>query len=748
MKKLTLLALAAMTLSPAASFAESWQKEVTNAAEFKTAFNAVGAGAAGETYEIICNWEAGDLQSVGKLKPVMTKGKLVIRSNQKDFEKMPQLELAFEWNADASDADVTKRMSLIFENMNLVGNGSYLVDNRRNMFADTIALRRCDIHGQLRSILRFDGDKSATDPALTPEDMKIDVIEVKECMIHETAQAQGDNWSAFRTFMPVNTFTLTDNMFYNMPYTKSLWETRSPGDVSSVVTFCNNLVLLGENKAISSGGFTALMAGDKLAAGSQFYLYNNIFAGPEEGYVILKNDTSFYKNTSITNVANAIVMAQNNIVDVNTYKSLEDLTATLLESNTTLVDAGGNKTLADYPDFSWATGKTFQDASKNMYYIHSANPWKTAGYDYATGGTGVYHIGPSIAYVDQFPTPAAVNVTINGPEYITYTVTPEKSQYYVGDEITVTLDPQTSMYLSALNEFKGWADGSMDLSRSFTLEGDLDLTANFTGMDNVVSAFTLKQITKNGKPETYDADIYLYMDKSYQSTVRAIINDTTEATGTLVAPFKYINGTFESRPAKFGEDDEELQMPILSRRTWSGAKAYQRNYALFTIPTKGLKDISFSCYVGTDNNAAKVQAIEFSADSVTWSRISEGEIENGVWKQLKATLPSDANDKEKVYVRVIGDMKSGAVVTPDEGVGMWDGEKIVEEVYNSIDAFEYLGSILITADVSGATNGIADVTDSKEGFNENAPVYNMMGMKVAKGTKGLLIQNGKKYIVK
>ena len=94
MKRLTYLALAAMTLAPATTFAASWSEEVTNADEFKARFNSIGAGIEGETYEIICNWDPTEMVSVGKLKPTMTKGKLIIRSNETDFDKMPQLQIA------------------------------------------------------------------------------------------------------------------------------------------------------------------------------------------------------------------------------------------------------------------------------------------------------------------------------------------------------------------------------------------------------------------------------------------------------------------------------------------------------------------------------------------------------------------------------------------------------------------------------------------------------------------------------
>ena len=160
MKRLTYLALAAMTLAPATTFAASWSEEVTNADEFKARFNSIGAGIEGETYEIICNWDPTEMVSVGKLKPTMTKGKLIIRSNETDFDKMPQLQIAFEWAADAPKVATGegKGSSVIIENMNIVGTGSYVIDNRRSVFIDTLALRRCDIHDIVRSVLRYDAN--------------------------------------------------------------------------------------------------------------------------------------------------------------------------------------------------------------------------------------------------------------------------------------------------------------------------------------------------------------------------------------------------------------------------------------------------------------------------------------------------------------------------------------------------------------------------------------------------------------
>lgn len=754
------MALAAMLLAPAASFAESWSHVVTDASEFKDRFNSIGAGQEGETYEIICDWDPSTVVSVGKLKPTMTKGKLIIRSNQRDFDLMPQLQIAFEWAADAPKVEVGqgKGSSVILENLNIVGTGSYVIDNRRSVFIDTVALRRCDIHDNVRSVLRFDGDKQ-TD-GLKRADMRIHCIEVKECKIHGQAQASGDNWSTFRTFMPLAKFIIKDNIFYNMPYSKGLWETRDKNEAQTQVIFQNNMVLVGENKEMHSGGFTVLGAGANIAPGSQFFIYNNIFAGPKAGYNIFDS----YTATKITNAVGAMVLARNNVIDNESYMPLTELQMYLLgleDGATNLIWGDGitddNIALSSVTDFSWATGATFQDPSHNLYNMLKTNPWYTAGRYDATdpvgmGGTdlGATYIGPSIAYVDEFPTPAAVNVAIEGPSYISYTISPERDLYYLGDEITITLNNGSNNYLTNLNTFEGWSDGVKELSRTETLTGDLNLTAKFTDNRNVVSAFTLNGITKNADLASYSADVYLDMDPSFQSVVYAVTVDTTLATGTQDSPFHYHNGTLQARSEKFGEDPQELRMPILSRRTPAIAKGELRDMAVFAIPCKGITDLHVSCYVGSDNNAMGNQIMEYSNDSTTWTKVGElapdNLLENLKWKKLEADLPNDG--KDKVWVRVYGDVTSEPVCTPDEGIGMVIDGEINHEVYDVTDGFEYIGSILITGNTSKAVTGISEVTTDEQKFDENAPMYNIMGMKVAKGTKGLIIQNGKKYVVK
>lgn len=773
MKKLTTLALAALMLAPASSFAESFTKVVTSGKDLKTALNGLGTGIEGETYEIICDWDAADKQSVGRIKPSLTKGRLIIKSNQTDPAKRPQVTLSFQWQADGVRAEAGKNLSIILENLVIDANkDGYFIDHRRAMFADTIAIRNCEVFNFNRSCLRFDGDrntdtKDENGVVIPRTQMSIDVIDIRESSIHSFAQNSDDRYSLFRTFMPVNLFNIENCIFYDAPHTKSLWETRDVNENPTALNFNNNLVLLAQNKALAATGFVALNPGANVAPGSQFSINNNVLLAPRAGLNILKNDTTDYPaaNTKLVSVSGAIVMATGNVLG-EAYIPLEELTATLAaqEVPTTMI-AQATKSLAEYPDFSWETGKTFQDASKDIYYMLKSNPWYTAGVVDPSVGANNSYVGASIAYVDEFPTPVAVNITVNGPEYVTYTISPVKEQYYKGDEVTVSFNDCNTYYRTMTN-FKGWNDGNTEATRTFVLEGDLDATASFeAAQGNVISFFSFAGAITDS---VYKADIY-YKDE-YRAEVFMMAVDTTMG---ATAPYNYFMAStdktftkndstfsiaqdmqFQSRAAKFAEDVVEMQMPIITRRSSAaGHTAGQPNYAMFKINGKGLSDIKFSCYTGTDNFMYSTQLLEYSIDGgKTWTQFASVDMTDAKrdadfggkagylfgFKELAGTLPADANGKEEVYVRVISDTKSTPLTNPAAGT--------VDPTVG--DTHEYIGQVLITATIgAGGIEGAVAAPVQTE-LDPNAPIYDLTGRQVSNPVKGIYLQNGKKFIVK
>lgn len=738
MKKITLMALAGMVFLPTAMKAESFSTEVSTKSEFTAAIDAISTGIAGETYEIILTNDVSDEINTGNLTINIETGRVIIRSEVTDYDEMPILQTGFSWGCNTTEGAYGQQLSLIFENVNLqfrsgntASSGQVIYFNGVQAPIDTIAFRNCEITNIPRTLYRSvpEIDSETGDTIIKT----IDVLELKNCRVHDMNISSGNSWFTLVVGQFINTLNIEDNMFYDMPYSKGVWQMSRVSETGAAptVNFIHNAVFSGGNN-VASNRFTVLSPGSCLGVATTYNINNNMFIAPQEG--LLVEDTCEYDGAGkLVSMDGGIVFASNNVIDTLGW-TMWDADEYMADGTWTYASVSNNYSLEDAEITSWEAGDVFQDASKSLYYMLTSSKTYTMGTD------GSY-LGAAGMYVDEFPVVANVNVAIEGADYVTYDITPSKEEYYVGDEITITIDDHNSYYRT-FNTFDGWSDGETEMDRTIALEGDLDITANFTNDNSVIAAFDFSTITSNSNMSSYDADIYYNMDSTYQAVAKGYVNDTASS---QVAPFDYIEGNFQCRAAKFGEDEEELQMAIISRRTAAIAKESQRDYVAFEICTTGMSDINFSCFVGTDNNAALIQALEYSTDSTTWERLDTVHITNGIWSELNAALPESADDQEKVYVRVIGDLSEGHVVTPDPDGGLVDDDGNEDtEAYEACDAFEYIGNVLIT---TGTTSGIKEIYTDEE-TDEDAPIYNLMGMKVDKSAKGILIQNGKKFISK
>ncbi|MGN1263555.1 MAG: hypothetical protein ACI4TW_05915 [Prevotella sp.] len=746
MKKLSMIVLAAMTLLPSSMQAIERIDTVTNKNEFTAAITAANAAQVGDVYKIVCKWDAANPLSLGTIKPTMAAGTLIITSDETEYDKMPQMLVGFDWAGDLKDDG---KFVLIFENVGLqyrtgkeATSGQIIYFNKRDAQMDSIMFRNCDISNYPRTLYRA-VPKDKTEENENTRIKNIGKIEMTNCRVHDSNILTGNNWACIYPGQAVQEVVIKDNMFYDMPYCQAIFQMGYASEgtgTAPTFTFDNNTII--QAKSISADStvnnrFQVINVGGYFGMGATFNINNNIFLAPQAGTYADYLKDGYHPDGVILNANSALVYASNNVVDPIAFKPIEEDSPSEESGNFWLDVAITNSYApADAGITSWESGVTFQDPEKSLYYMLKSSP------AYTMGVNGTY-LGSANTYVDEFPVKANVNVTIDGPLYITYSLAPEKSQYYVGDEVTITLNDHNSIYRT-FNTFKGWSDGSNEKVRTIVLEKDFNETATYANDNTVISAFDFSTIKANNNSlASYDADIYFNANEDYKATVKAIVCDTATS---KVAPIGYIEGYFQGRPAKFGEDDEEMQMPIISRRTAAAVKEIQRDYALIIFSTKGMSNVKFSAYVGSDNNAAKTQALEYSTDSITWTRLASVDIMNGAWEELQANLPAELENQDRVLVRIIGDLTNGHIVTPDPSGGLVDDSGNEEsEKYLAADAFEYIGNILISGDTS---NGIVIVNNEKKASDSNAPIYNMMGMKVAKGTKGLLIQNGKKYLVK
>ena len=803
MKKFTLSALAALMMSVSASAQGSVTTTYVKASDKTAINNAINAAiGAGNTHIVVLckslsegvEGEVADATTTADLgtKPkVPAVGTLIIRSNQTDIDNLP--ELCLEMGANAIDASVGLP-SLVFENVKLrprKDTDSYIVSNKNkdNFYGmDSVVFRNCDI-SNCRAIYRE--ENQGTNGVFTPHHIKRFIFEGNRA--YETVLKNNSMPRFYFVAIP-DYLEMHNNIFYDMPYSKELigfHKTAKSENTASTFHIYNNTFLLS---SWSSNGtknkFTVVNAGTNVDPNSIFNFYNNLFLAQEKGLkvggleatpvaiadsamTLVCNTTSEEEGVTVTNPAGFLATYNN-------YYSTYYLSP--VRKGMEAFDVCEDLNIADYP-FSF---DMFYDADKSLYTVEKGN---SAGL-FTAGANAVLDmnnnpafaiptcVGAPMMYVDEFPVKVDVNVTINGSKSATYTITPEKAEYYKGDEVTITLNARNSYYRT-FNTFTGWSDGNTDLERSIVLGADgLDLTANFeSAMTNVAAAWDFSSNpSSNSKVSSVLAE---YGVLAGVATIKAFVADTTgignvattyttttedveagkaDASGTKLSQaynaatgnyeilgvayskrateaVPYVAGSFETRSNKFGEDETEKQMAIISMRTPRNTRDYNRNYAVIELPAAKLSNIQVDYFIGTDNNASKNQKLYYSLDGENYTEIADAAVEltNGQWSNVKATLPAACNNAEKVYIKIQGQINNGdtaenIVYTPQ--TSSFDPEKIFDN-----DVFEYIGNILITAD--GATGVVVTEADAAEAAA--APV------KVIENGGIVIIKDGKKF---
>ena len=803
MKKFTLSALAALMMSVSVSAQGSVTTTYVKASDKNAINSAINAAiGAGNTHIVVlCKSlsegvegevaDATTTANLGTTPKVPAAGTLIIRSNQTDIDNLP--ELCLEMGANAIDASVGLP-SLVFENVKLrprKDTDSYIVSNKNkdNFYGmDSVVFRNCDI-SNCRAIYRE--ENQGTDGVFTPHHIKRFIFEGNRA--YETVLKINSMPRFYFVAIP-DYLEMHNNIFYDMPYSKELigfHKTAKSENTASTFHIYNNTFLLS---SWSSNGtknkFTVVNAGTNVDPNSIFNFYNNLFLAQEKGLkvggleatpvaiadsamTLVCNTTSEEEGVTVTNPAGFLTTYNN-------YYSTYYLSP--VRKGMEGFDMCSDLNIEDYP-FSF---DMFYDAAKSLYTVEKGN---SAGL-FTAGADAVLDmdnnpafaiptcVGAPMMYVDEFPVKVDVNVTINGSKSATYTITPEKAEYYKGDEVTITLNARNSYYRT-FNTFTGWSDGNTDLERSIVLGADgLDLTANFeSAMTNVAAAWDFSSNpSANSKVSSVLAE---YGNLAGVATIKAFVADTTgignvattyttttedveagkaDASGTKLSQaynaatgnyeilgvayakrateaVPYVAGSFETRSNKFGEDETEKQMAIISMRTPRNTRDYNRNYAVIELPAAKLSNIKVDYFIGTDNNASKNQKLYYSIDGTSYTEIADAAVEltNGQWSNVQATLPAACNNAEKVYIKIQGQINNGdtaenIVYTPQ--TSSFDPEKIFDN-----DVFEYIGNILITAD--GATGVVVTEADAAEAAA--APV------KVIENGGIVIIKDGKKF---
>lgn len=740
---------------------------VTNKTEFTNAFNA-HPGTPGSVSKIILagqkdaegNYPVANREvfNIGNFTPSVQSnadGTIIICSEQNEMDKQPILQFGLNLDTQAADS----HFSLVFENVqmeyrsgNLATSGQIIYWNKKDCHADSIIFRNCNITNIPRSLIR-------TVPAQTDgvynSDNTLNRFVMEGCRVFDNDITSGNNWPIVYLATKTAEVTFRNNMFYNLPYSKQIltWNYCEPTGENVDVNFENNLVVAsrgtwrGYDGTEADGTFDIISVGAFLGNMASYNFNNNIVLTPEVGveYTAYGNRdqkgtimlTDLGENPSkLIAATGGMVFAENNVVEGYAAWSAGNNKDEETGERTWIVGPGGSETPGSEgvsegridmatAGLAWSD---FYDAHGCDFRLLKSHPL------YAQ------NIGPAMMYVDKFPVRATVTVNIQGSSSVDYEISPVKENYNVGDEVTITLNDHNSYYRT-LNNFLGWSDGSTENPRTITLDGPVELTAVYESVP-VFNYIDFSRLTKNdNNMVSYEADIFA--DEANKAVVTMMFADSIEGNPYVAASADGYK--FQGRPAKFGEDPEEMRIPCITRRTTAQRRGFGKmDYVCISFSTKDLTDVNVSALVGTDNFCYKTQNLECSLDGENWTAIGTIELETreadfagtpgllAGWADLNGTLPAEAENQEKVYVRIISDPASEAITNPAAG----------ELDLETVDAFEYVGSILIT---SGSSQGINEVSRAIEA---NAPVYNLMGIRVNNTQKGLLIQGGKKFIVK
>jgi len=668
------------------------------------------------------------------------------------------------------ESPLGSRPSLIFENIHLQSNnptytaGSYLLSfNGVYCSMDTLAFRNCEISMVGRSLIR------GAQPADKPNSGEMEWLELSNCILHHM-NGPGHEWPMFYVSHVPMYVNIRNNTFRDMPNTKSILQLNKQEKETgrnAEINFENNTVVITYGRADGVLALSNYLGEEaQIRINNNLFALPNWVNDTNQD-----PEASSYVKPSILKCKGGIVEVKNNIVEgypnwesgqifdedgeggflvldeANTYTMSDlglewttfadpvngDYTYLATERIATAGTDGGPigdprwaktlnnprtlKVTANIEDavVTPAAG-IYEDgeevtitASKVDGYIFDS--WKVlpANTTLSTDNPYTFNITADMeiqAVYNQLQA-RKIEITINGSRTATYAITPEKEEYFDGDEITITLNTHF------INEFKGWSDGNTNLSRTETVSGnDIVLGANFEQFKYVLS-WDLCQLTGNN--QTFrDLPANHFSNEENQGLMNYIVQDTIASLST--------------RNNKFIGDGKELSYCV-ARRT-AAENFSNPDYILIQFSTIGLQGVTVKSALSSDNSIFPTQKLQYSLDGATYNDFAVHQIDgewNAVWRDFEGRLPSEAEGKDMIHVRWIADTTTPRLFAP--------GSEASET------EFFYLTKIVVLADIGSSIgnvnadnqNRIFAVGDKlfiEASADAVADIYTIMGIKV------------------
>ena len=761
MKKIFTL-LCAAAFCGAISAQTSHRYDVANKTQFNETMDAIATLPAGDAaYVYISGYvDVGTLKnsSDGKMQPTLRNIHFIGVDDEETGEKAT-LSMEMQLPAGNTEAD---HFSLHYENLKLRqtqgvwGNSKHLMNfkDANKHYIDTLEFRNCELTELCRSLYRAEAQNKEEDAGT----MKVMIME--NCTMHNGFR-QSNAMPAIYMAQPVNEMIFRNNTFYDLTYLNGLVSfgtmTENTGRQAVKFVFENNTVCAWSKSTLF--GF-----GTGVSSESEFHIKNNIILQPNwademngrfgdsnsvhDGTATIEEDPSatngpltadeiqarIDKGVILLGVPGGLVQLENNMLYGYKNPSMSDEIIPIGDTEEEFFeDFAPALAMEDVP-FAWSD---FTDAQNDMFQINIANPAYTAGKNGAP-------LGDTNNYTDKVIKLVKLTVTVEGSKSASVSISPEKDIYQSGDEVTLTVNTNGS-----LNTFEGWSTGAMEPSIKVTMgEEDVNISAIFKEID-YVAVWNLDQLQANNvvitppaKPNYGKESITL----DYARFIVPVVEEgadpvdgsyvSGEELAAITDPYDGAKRAIQTRNNKVSGDVRNcflITTPHTQFTTEGGGLADYLflNFAEAQEPSK------LHFFVASDNIPYNNYAVSYTTDGQQWTEAGKFTMveraNTNQWYEVEVELPAlEAGSK----VRIKGIESEGLYISPDMQETIDAGGEIGTE-------FLFVAELIL---MPNGENGISELQGSAK--EQQSPVYNLMGIRVNGQTKGLLIQNGKKFIVK
>ena len=439
------------------------------------------------------------------------------------------------------------------------------------------------------------------------------------------------------------------------------------------------------------------------------------YASPSQGQTVTAtiNDTDVALKFTNLNEANNAYM-----FDLSIYGNYTSSNPQFLLTTSLNIDAAGTITKTPNSDnYDQGTSVSLL-ATKNFGYKFVK--WVDATTDAELSTANPYVItmteAKNIKAVFEAVNTYTFNVAIQGSNWgqVDLSPAPTGGKYEEGTEVTAKI------VSNAVTNFSYWEDNSTVTQRVVTVNENKSFTATFDEIPFIVGWDFKTQTPTSARPADYYSE--------------------TSNTG-VINLYESVNGAapvLKSWLASLGSFSPSY--PHL--RFWSLGSEFQttRRHLKAQFATTNYKNIQVKSMIGGNYQAYSIMTLQYSLDDITFKEFARVDLTQTFgtsWKDLNATLPAEAENQSKVYVKWIADTTSPIINqgTDNDGTAITNVFVFADkDVPADTDAPVFISSVPAAESATATTTGSVILT-----FNEKLKAGSgniTLGTKVLTGSYG------------